>query len=91
MTKLIVETDNEWTKKKIEDVIHTETEILNRTIDRIQEKLKIFELRYGTQKENALHGKIDDMDIVEWEGEIETLARLKTELQSLEEIAIEYK
>ena len=32
MTKLIVETDNDWTKKKITDAIHTEKELLRKVL-----------------------------------------------------------
>ncbi len=91
MTKLIVETKNEWTKKKIKDVIHTETEVLKRAIESIQEKLRNFETQYGTLDRSSLYGKIDDMELVEWEGELETLERLKNKLHSLEEITIEYR
>ena len=91
MTKLIVETDNEWTKKKIKDTIHTETEILKKVIDSIQEKLRAFEIQYGAFDRIALYGKVDDMELVEWEGELETLERLKHKLQSLEDIIIEYR
>ena len=91
MTKLIVETDNEWTKKKITDAIQTETEILKKVIYNIQEKLKAFETRYGTLDRSSMYGKVDDMELVEWEGELETLERLKHKLKSLEEITIEYR
>ncbi len=67
MTKLIVETDNEWTKKKIKDTIHTETEILKKVIDSIQEKLRAFEIQYGAFDRSVLYGKVDDMEHVEWE------------------------
>ncbi|RMF91138.1 MAG: hypothetical protein D6736_05665 [Nitrospinota bacterium] len=91
MTKLILETDNEWTKKKITEAIHTETAILRKAIQRIQEKLDAFEARYGPLEREALYGKIDDMELIEWEGELETLERLQTKLHSLEEITIEYR
>lgn len=91
MTKLIVETDNEWTKKKIKDTIHTETEILKKVIDSIQEKLRAFEIQYGAFDRSVLYGKVDDMELVEWEGELETLERLKHKWQSLEDIIIEYR
>ena len=80
MTKRIVETDNEWTKKKIKDTIHTETEILKKVIDSIQEKSRAFEIQYGAFDRSALYGKVDDMELVEWEGELETLERLKHKL-----------
>jgi hypothetical protein len=91
MTKLIVETDNEWTKKKIKDAIHTEADILKQVIDRVQSKLKDFEARYGKFDRDSLYGNVDDMDLLEWEGELETLERLRRELESLEEITFEYR
>ena len=89
MTKLIVETNNEWTKKKITSAIKTETEILKKVIDRIRNKLKNFELRYGKFNRELLYGKVDDMELLEWEGEIETLEKLTKKLESLEEITFE--
>jgi hypothetical protein len=91
MTKLIIETDNEWTKKKIADAINTETEILKKVIYRIENKLRDFETRYGTLDRNSLYGRVDDMELLEWEGELETLERLNDKLKSLEEITIEYR
>lgn len=91
MTKLIVETDNDWTKKKIKDVINTETNILRKTIDRIQNKLRNFEDKYGKFDRGSLYGKVDDMVLLEWEGELETQEKLKKKLKSLEEITFEYR
>lgn len=64
---------------------------MDKEIDSIQEKLRAFEIQYGAFDRSTLYGKIDDMEIVEWEGELETLERLKHKLQSLEEIIIEYR
>ena len=91
MTKLTVETDNEWTKKKIAEAIQIETAILKKVTHRIQETLRDFETRYGKLDRNSLYGTVDDMVLLEWEGELETLERLKHKLQSLEEITIEYR
>jgi len=91
MTKLIVETDNTWTKQRIRSVITTETEFLRKIIQRTQHKLRAFERKYGPLNREALYGQVDDMELVEWEGERETLERLKTQLQSFEEITFEYK
>lgn len=91
MTKLILETDNEWAKRKIKDAIHIETELLRKVIQRTQNKLIEFEKKYGKLDREYLYGKVDDMELVEWEGEIETMARLKKNLTSFEEITFEYK
>ncbi len=91
MTKLTVEPDNDWTKKKIEGAIHTEIELLKKAVQRTQLKLYDFENKYGKFDRDSLYGKVDDMVLIEWEGEIETLKRLQEKLKSLEEITFEYK
>ncbi len=91
MTKLVVETNNDWTKKKIEGAIHIETDLLRKAVQRTQSKLQEFENKYGKYDRDSLYGKVDDMELVEWEGELETLKRLQTNLKSLEEITFEYK
>lgn len=91
MTKLIIETNDEWTKRKIKDAIHIETELLRKVIQRIQSKLKNFEGNYGKLDRESLYGKVDDMVLLEWEGEIETVERLKEKLKYFEEITFEYK
>lgn len=91
MTKLVVETDDAWTKKKIEGAIHTEIELMKKAVQKTQNTVKGFESRYGRLDRNSLYGSVDDMVVIEWEGEIETLERLKKKLKSLEEITFEYK
>ena len=91
MTKLTVETDNNWTKKKIKEAIHTEIEMLRKATQRIQVKLKDFENKHGKFDRNSFYGKVDDLILVEWEGELETLKKLQEKLKSLEDITFEYK
>ena len=91
MTRLVVETDNAWTKKKIEGAIHIETDLLRKAVQKIQSKLREFENKYGKFDRDALYGKVDHMELIEWEGELETLERLNKKLKSLEEITFEYK
>ncbi len=91
MTKLTVETDNDWTKRKIKDAIHTETDLLRKAVQRTEAKLQEFKNRYGKFDRDSLYGKVDDMELIEWEGELETLKRLQEKLRSLEEITFEYK
>ncbi len=76
MTKLIVESDNDWTKNKIKDAIDTEAEILRSAIKRVQNKLKVFENQYGEFNRDSLYGKVDDLELLEWEGELETNEKL---------------
>ena len=91
MTKLTVETNDNWTKKKIEDAIHTETDLLRKAVQRTRSKLQEFENKYGKFDRDSLYGRVDDMELIEWEGELETLKRLQENLKSLEEITFEYK
>ncbi|MBU4319760.1 MAG: hypothetical protein L6246_02870 [Thermodesulfovibrionales bacterium] len=91
MTRLVVETNDNWTKKKIAGAIHTETDLLRKVVQRTQSKLQEFENKYGKFDRDSLYGKVNDMELVEWEGELETLKRLKANLKSLEEITFEYK
>ncbi|MBI1810918.1 MAG: hypothetical protein HY035_11735 [Nitrospirae bacterium] len=91
MTRLVVETNDNWTKKKIAGAIHTETDLLRKAVQRTQSKLQEFENKYGKFDRDSLYGKVNDMELVEWEGELETLKRLKANLKSLEEITFEYK
>ena len=91
MTKLTIETDDMWTRGKIKLAIEIEIDVLRKAQDRIKQKITEFEGKYGRMDRDKLYGKIDDMEMVEWEGEIETLQRVKNRLHSLEEITFEYK
>lgn len=91
VTKLTVETDNDWTKKKIKDAIYTEKELFKKAVQRSQNKLQTFEKKHGKLDRDSLYGKVDDMELIEWEGELETLEKMREKLKSLEEITFEYK
>ncbi len=91
MTRLTIETDDNWTRKKIKYAINTEMQLLRKTVDKIQNKIRAFENKYGELDRENLYGKINDMELLEWEGEIETLQKIKARLKSLEEIIFEYK
>lgn len=91
MTRLVVETDDAWTKKKIEGAIHAEIELLMKAVNKTDGKVKDFEAKYGEFDRSSLYGRVDDMELIEWEGEMETLERLERKLKSLEEITFEYK
>ena len=91
MTRLIIETDDKWTREKIRLAIDTEIYLLKKALDKVKEKIKEFEIKYGELDRESLYGKIDDMELIEWEGEIETLQRIQKRLKSLEEIVFEYR
>ena len=85
MTKLKLETDNNWAKRKIKTVLNTEKELIKRAINKSQVKLDDFEKKIGKLDRENLYGKVDDMELIEWEGEIETVERLERNLSSIEE------
>jgi tRNA splicing ligase len=91
MTKLIIESDDTWTREKIKFAIDVEIHLLKKASDKIQVKLNSFEKTYGPLDRDKLYGKMDDMILVEWEGEIESLRRVRRKLKSLEEINFEYR
>ncbi len=91
MTKLIIESDDTWTREKIKFAIDTEIHLLKKAADKIQEKINGFEKAYGPLDRDKLYGKLSDMVLVEWEGEIESLRRVRHKLKSLEEINFEYR
>jgi hypothetical protein len=90
MTRVIIETDNAWTIGKISNAINAEILLLQRSLARTQGKIDRFEVKYGRAADrSALYGQVDDMEIIEWEGEAETLKKLQEKLSSLEDIRIE--
>ncbi|OIP64407.1 MAG: hypothetical protein CO150_01515 [Nitrospirae bacterium CG_4_9_14_3_um_filter_53_35] len=91
MTKLIIEADDNWTRERIKIAIDTEAHVLRKTVERIRNKITEFEKKYGSPDRKKLYGKIGDMELLEWEGEIETLKRVERKLKSLEEINFEYR
>ncbi|MBD3290738.1 hypothetical protein GF337_18170 [candidate division KSB1 bacterium] len=91
MTKLIVETNNDWTRKKIESTLKIETDLLRKAVKKCKEKLNQFEKKYGDLNRDEFYGDIDDMELIEWEGKMDTLSKLQEKLKSLEEITFEYK
>ena len=84
MTKVISQHNDLWTLRKIQSLVGMETILLKKQIESAQSKLLFFENQYGKFTEQELHGHIDDMELVEWEGEIATLERLQKKLASLE-------
>lgn len=91
MIKLIIETDDAWAREKIKFAIDTEIHLLKKTVEKIDRKIKDFEKKYGSLDRGNLYGKVDDMILVEWEGETESLRRVQGRLKSLEEMSFEYR
>jgi len=91
MTKVIAQNNNLWTLKKIQSLVDLEKTILKKKIDNVQNKITHFENRYGQRDREALYGQVDDMELIEWEGEIETKERLQEKLNALEQIVFEHE
>lgn len=91
MTKLILQTSNDWTRKKIESAIDSERLLLQRTLRKTEDKVNAFERLHGNLDRTSLYGKLDDMELLEWEGEVEILQKLREQLTSLQEITIDYQ
>lgn len=91
MTKLILQTNNDWTRRKIETALASERTLLQRALHKTENKVRVFEQKHGNLDRATLYGKIDDMELLEWEGELEVLEKMKEQLASLQEIAIEYQ
>ena len=90
MTRVIIETDNAWTIGKISNAINAEILLLQRSLAKTQGKVNRFEVKYGRNADrSSLYGHVDDMELIEWEGEVETMNKLQEKLSSLEEIRIE--
>lgn len=91
MTKLTLETDNAWTRRKIRGAIHAEIDLLDKALKKTKVKLQGFEDKYGKFARRSMYGRLDDMLLLEWEGELDTFKRLKEKLKSLKDIKIEDK
>ena len=91
MTQLIVGTQNNWTETKLKVMINLEEKILKKAISKSWDKLQNFEDNYGEFDRETMYGKVDDMELIEWEGEIETIEKLEEKLNSFEEIRFEHR
>ena len=91
MTRVIVETSNRWAQQKIRALVQSEVVLLRRALSRTQQKIQALERQYGTRNRDELYGRVDDLALMEWEGEIETVSRLRQKLAAMEEIFLEYQ
>lgn len=91
MTKVISQNSDLWTLKKIQSLVGIETILLKKQIETVQSKIHFFEERHGKFIGDGLHGQVDDMELVEWEGEMATLERLQKKLSRLEDVNFEYE
>jgi len=91
MTKITMHNSEFWTFRKIQSLVGLEIKILKKQVFNIQNKITHFEHLYGNRDRDALYGHVDDMELLEWEGEIETINRLKKKLTSFEQLSFEYE
>ena len=92
MTRVIAQQDNDlWTLRKIQALVGLEAGLLKKQIADVQEKIRGFEDQYGKLDREKMYGQIDDMELIEWEGELETLERLHCKLSQVENIGLECK
>jgi hypothetical protein len=89
MTRVVAENGDLWTLRKIQSWVELEKTMLNMKINEAQRKIFDFEKRYGKLDRESLYGKIDDMELIEWEGELETMGRLHEKMTCLDQILFE--
>lgn len=89
MSKAIITLKDDLSLAVLQQAIEREKRLLALAIDQAEAKVAAFEARFGTRDRQSLFGTGDDMDLIEWEGEEETLARLRPRLQRLKELQIE--
>lgn len=89
MAKTIITLKDDLSLAVIQHAIEREERLLTLAINQVEEKLAAFEARFGTRDRQSLFGTVDDMNLIEWEGEEDTLVRLRQRLQRLKEIQVE--
>ena len=90
MTRVIIETGDQAIAERIGVMMQNEVYLLRKTAQNVRAKIRDFEEKYGLSKTmGLLYGKVDDMKLIEWEGELETLARLEKKLAAFEDVRVE--
>lgn len=73
----------------LQQAVEREKRLLRLSIAQTESKIAVFEAQFGARGRTDLFGKVDEMILIEWEGEEDTLGRLRPRLQRLEELRIE--
>jgi hypothetical protein len=89
MSKAIITLKDDISVAVVQEAIEREKRLLALAISQAETKVAGFESRFGTRDRQGLFGKADDMVLIEWEGEQETLARLRLRLERLKELQVE--
>ena len=77
----------------LKDAIERERRVLSQSLARTEEKVKQLATQLQVDPDLLLQGKVphpenQDMDLLELEGELELLYRLREQLESLEQLTI---
>lgn len=86
MPKQIITMQDSLSSTVLQEAIEREKQVLRLSIDQVKATVAAFERKFGTCDRASLFGKVDDLQLIEWEGEEGTLSRLRPRLQRLEEI-----
>ena len=90
MARVIIETSDQSVAERIGVMMQNEVYLLRKTAQNVRAKIRDFEEKYGLSKTmGRLYGKVDDMKLIEWEGELETLVRLEKKLAAFEDVRVE--
>ena len=89
MTTEVITLKDALSRMVLQQAIERERRVFDFSIAQVSAKLEAFQKKYGAMDSNSLYGKVDDLELVEWEGEKETLARLRARLERLEGIRVE--
>ena len=90
MTRVIIETSDQSVAERIGVMMQNELYLLRKAAQNVRAKIKNYEKKYGSSETlGLLYGKVDDMELIEWEGELATLVRLENKLAAFEGIRVE--
>jgi len=90
MARVIIETSDQSVAERIGVMMQNEAYLLRKTAQNTRMKIRNFENKYGlSETMGLLYGKVDDMELIEWEGELETLLRLEKKLAAFEDVRVE--
>lgn len=88
VNKLILSAGDRELRHIVEGALDREKRITEMALVRTCDRLRSFEKRFGGLEEARLSG-VDELEIVEWEGELLTYQRLKERLARLESLQLE--
>lgn len=89
MSKVIITPHDELATIVLQQAIDREKRLLTLVISQAEAKVADFEARFGTRDRQSLYGTVDDLELIEWEGEEETLQRLRLRLERLKDLQLE--